>query len=318
MATRTDNDYYRKCIDKSPFIKDRTKRTYLTAFNAIIKLLKQDKLHEIIFNPKKYGEMLYAKASTPEVRKAYLTAILALLKYSDVKTQHQEIFFAWYTLYLKARKELVHNLINHIPSDRQKMSHMEWEDILKFADEVAKKEPGSKDHLLFSLLTMIPPRRQLDWYKVKIHTTPNSKPKADHNYINLGWHTPYILLVEYKTADYYKNWYRKIPGNLLQVMRLSLKQEPRDFLFVDRQGKEYKNAEAFASWSNRAMKRITGNPMISMNTFRHSFVSYIRRVKPHMSLKEQYQISRDMGHSIVQNMGYDVNRQPTTNAAVSP
>ena len=55
------------------------------------------------------------------------------------------------------------------------------------------------------------------------------------------------------------------------------------------------------------LKRVTGNEKTSMNAMRHAFVTYIRKRFPNMTLQDQLIISKDMGHSIVQNMGYKLN-----------
>lgn len=152
---------------------------------------------------------------------------------------------------------------------------------------------------------MMPPRRQSDWYRVKIYTDPQIKPKPDHNYIHLNWDQPYILLTDYKTSKYFGNWYKKLPPNLLKVLRESLLNEPREYLFMDGTNKPFSSVEAFTTWSNRTLKKILDKKEASMNMLRHSFAIYVQRVNPNMTMRERFYIAKDMGHSAMQNMGYD-------------
>jgi hypothetical protein len=300
--TATDDAFYIGCIDATPFLKDRSKTTIKNALRKLIRDVQASNIHDLLMNPDVYGPKSSVLEYPAETLKTYMTSILSLFNYSNLKSTRKDVYNKWYKWYLKARKVIVRQKLDRVPTDRMKKAHMEWEDIVK---RVIAMEPGTREHLLMCMITMIPPRRQSDWYNVKVYTQKNFKPKLDHNYINLYWEKPYIILVDYKTSSYYGVWYKNIPKNLLEVARASVTKEPREYLFVDAYGNPFKRAEAFALWSNRTIKRVLENDLASMNMLRHSFAAYIHRVNPNMTLRERIYIAKDMGHNVMQNLSYD-------------
>lgn len=304
------NDQYNAWIVDSPFTKEKAKVTYTSNMKRICQLLGDPNIHDVLLQPSKHGArliQLYEQGDlTDEVCKTLHTTILAYLKHSELKYKiTHDLFEQWYRSYKQARKPVAHRLFNHIPSERQKASHVEWPAILQLTSKLA---PGSKEHLLLSLLTLLPPRRQLDWFRVRVYTQANYKPPADHNYVNLGWPKPYILLVDYKTSNAYGNWYKAIPSNLMHVIQTSINAHPRDWLFVDRYDTPYDDVKTFTMWSNRVLKRLCQKEDVSMNTLRHSYISYVHQTTPCMTLKQISGLSRDMGHNISQNMAYVFNK----------
>lgn len=307
--TNTSNEFYVNSIKESPFLDDRSKTTILTGIKRMISLSGAQSIHDLLMNPDKYGEKLSTSGIPDESLKTYMTGILSIYNYSDLKATHKVIFNKWYKWYLKSRKVITRRRFDRVPTERMLKAHMDWEVIVKRV--LSMSSESGKDYVLMCMITMIPPRRQADWSNVRVYIDPKYKPPPDHNYMHLYWDQPYILLTNYKTNQYYGNWYKKIPSNLLKVLRQSLQDEPRDYLFMDATGKPFKRVEAFTLWSNRAIKKILDNEFASMNMLRHSFASYIQRVNPNMTMRERYYIAKDMGHSIMQNIAYDFNA--TTN-----
>jgi len=296
------DEFYTNSIRNSPFIGEKSKEGYLARLKSLQELFDK-RLDKIIKDPQTYGEKIKEHYQNENTQKTVFTAILAAIKYTDMKATHRDLFNLWYKFYLKIRNSIERKVINNIPTERQIEAHVDWEDIIKKRDAMAK---GTKQHILMSLITYIPPRRQLDWYNIKVYTKPNFKPTADHNYINLGWEKPYILLTDYKTAKFYGRWYKALTDPLLSILMQSLKKEPREYLFLDKYGKPYSKLCVFTEWTNAVIKRTCGNDKTTMNSLRHSFVSYLRRTCPNMTLAERAQISKDLGHSVYKMLGYDV------------
>lgn len=302
----TSNKSYEDDIKLSPFLADRSKTTYINAMKKMLEITNAPTIHTLLHSPQRYGPDLEKKASTEEVYRTYMITVLAFMKYSELKSTNHQLFTQWYTFFLRSRKKINRRLFAHEPTAKQKQAHVPWPVVLQKYKELT---PGTKEHVLMSLITLLPPRRQTDWYQVKVYNSPDRsfKPASDHNYINLNYTEPYILLTDYKTHKFYGNWYKKVPATLLRILKEYVAEKPSRWLFVDgTSGAPYK-LEAFTKWSNRVLKRVTGNEFTSMNAMRHAFVSYTREKEPNMSLKDQLTISKDMGHSIVQNMGYKLN-----------
>lgn len=303
-----DDKSYIDDIKLSPFLSEKSKTTYVNMMKRMIKLSKPPSIDHLLRNADTYAPILEKNASTDEVFRTFMVTILAFFKYSEVKDTDRQSYLRWYTYFIKARKRIYKRIIHHEPTARQKEAHVPWETVMKKYNAMT---PGTKQHVLLSLITLIPPRRQTDWFKVRLYndTNPDFKPKRDHNYINLNYRDPYIMLVEYKTAKYFGEWYKKIPPQLLSILKQSIKDHPREWLFVNgNTGEPYENVDAFAKWSNRTIKTVMGNQKTTMNTMRHSYISYVRENHiSKMTLADQLTMSKDMGHNIVQNMGYKLN-----------
>ena len=86
-------------------------------------------------------------------------------------------------------------------------------------------------------------------------------------------------------------------------------------LFLTKAGAPFKSVESFSDWTNTVIKRVLGNKHASMNTLRHSFASYKVRMNPFMTPAEKTSLARDMGHSLLETMGYDFERNLNTTTA---
>lgn len=301
------NKSYEEDISESPFLHDKSKKTYLATMHSILTATNQPNIHQLLYNPDTYGPILESTTQSEETLRTRLVTILAFLKYTELKWKSPDIFHKWYGYFLKARKKINKRIIEHEPTERQKAAHVDWE-VIKA--NVKQMEPGTPEHLLMCMITMIPPRRQMDWYQVRLYNSPDRKWKpteADHNYINLNHETPYILLTHYKTAFAFGAWYKKLPDSLLKVIKASLENEPRDYVFMTPKGNTYTESN-FQKWTNGIIKDVTGNPHASMNMMRHSFTIYARTKFPRMRYKDALSLSKDMGHSMLQNLGYDIGK----------
>lgn len=310
------NSFYIDVMRSSAFLKDRSKKTYISSVSKILDVVKERSFHNVLFNPDKYGPLLEEAEIPDESKKTYLTTILTYFTYAEYKALYKEYFNKWYTYFLRVKKTIVSRVINMIPTLRQNEADVEWPYVLKCVDEMPK---GGLDHLLMSLITLLPPRRQMDWARVRVYTQPDFKPeKADHNYITLYYNnpSPFILLSEYKTYKFFGKWYKKLEDPLLSLIRESIKMYPREWLFVNSKGNPF-TVDTFTVWSNRIIKRVVKNEKTSMNSLRHSFVTYIYRANRNMSLADIYRYSRDMGHSPVQQMGYKLSTEGVTQPELS-
>jgi hypothetical protein len=296
-----DNDYYMQFVTKNVFIKENTKLTYITNLKRLSSKVCNAPLHDVIYQPEKYAPIIEQNVKSLDSIKSIITSILVVIRNSDIKYLYQHIYNAWYKPFKRVKQQLARNFVEQKPTDKHTASFVPWEHILEARNQIPY---GSKEHLWLSITTMIPPRRQLDWYKVRIYTDPDDKPVHDHNLIHIGYQNPFISLVHYKTAKYFKRWFKQVPKDLLDVIRSSLKQNPREWLFVMRNKEPFTNSMVFTSWSNSVFKKILGNEHVSMNTLRHAYADYIKRVYPEMSLQEKSRIARDMGHSLFSSEGY--------------
>ena len=294
-------------LQESETIKESSKKTYLNTYYKIAKLLNIFDLREILYDPETYAEEL-KEHQEGETYKHSIKSLLSLMNHSGIKSENKDLYNYWYGFFAEEKEKLETRRLNQEPTERQKKAYVQWEDIIIRRDKIEDKL--SQEYILMCLITMIPPRRQEDWRDVTVYNNPNphwmpTSPEANH--INIGYHTPYILLSKYKTANKYGKWYKKIPTLLLKIMKSRYTSESQK-LFTTTENKTYNSVKHFAMWSNKTIKAILDNSHSSMNTLRHSYASYMMRTNPNMSLLMRKTLARDMGHSIEETMAYDNNR----------
>ena len=172
-------------------------------------------------------------------------------------------------------------------------SSLIFSDIVKVRDEL---EDGSIDKLLLSFYTYIPPVRA-DFFATQILNF--GEVPSYPNYILYDSDKSYLTLTDFKTAPIYKSIEYNLPSELHRQLHLSLTNNPRTFLFPNKDGKCF-NRKTFSEW---ATKRLTSlfKKEFTLTMFRHIYISTLDLNTPVDQLLE---ISRKMGHSITQQMLY--------------
>lgn len=287
-------------------IKPRTKTTYANAITKMCNLFDTD-IEELLNNPNVYASKI-RKLPSLNTQKTYFTAILAVMSYNTMKQTDKPLYNEWYAPFAEVKRELLKKVISHEPTSRQKKAHIDWLNIISIRDDALQNGSlvyGSPHHLLIAMYTMIPPRRQWDYMKVKLYTKATEKPTMNHNHIHLGSAKgAYMFLSDYKTAHVLKNYFASLPNDLIDIIKASLENQPREYLFMKVDGKPYDAVESFTFFSNSVIKRVFKNPHMSVNTLRHSYDTHIQDSKPDMTAAERMQTARDMGHSVMQSILY--------------
>lgn len=294
-------------IINNNILKENTKSSYINCYYRICKLLNVYDIEYIINNPDIFcNKINEIDVFTEEYSKKIYICLLSLMNYNNYKINKKTIYNQWYKCFNFKKKSLYIKSVNQLPNDKQIKSYFNWEDLLNIRDNFKNK--NSKEYILISLLTYIPPRRQLDWYNVTVFNKKDSKWKphdTTKNYINLGYEKPYILLSEYKTAKYYGLWYKKLEGPILDILKNKYKKD-EELLFSSNKNKKYARIETFTNWTNNTLKSLLNKDNVSMNTLRHSYISYIFKHNSNMSLNDRKILAKDMGHSIIESMMYNI------------
>ncbi len=172
-------------------------------------------------------------------------------------------------------------------------SSLIFSDIVKVRDEL---EDGSIDKLLLSFYTYIPPVRA-DFFATQILNF--GEVPSYPNYILYNTDKSYLTLTDFKTAPIYKSIEYNLPSELHRQLQLSLTNNPRTFLFPNKDGKCF-NRKTFSEW---ATKRLTSlfKKEFTLTMFRHIYISTLDLNTP---VEQLLEISRKMGHSISQQMLY--------------
>ena len=255
-------------------------------------------LYDIIMHPNKYQPILKKNVLNMKSLNLYYNTIKALIKHSSDKSL-LPLKDSW-DKYAQVTDALLRTESeDHVITDRQKKGMVKWTEVLKI---LASLEKGSIEHLLLNTYTAFT-RRQRDYSSVKIYNDP--KDKIDDNtccYIHLnpqGNRKPYIHIGEGKTIKHYGVFENDLPEDLLSSIQLSLKRDPREYLFGN------KSDNTFRQWCNTMLRKILKNDTITVNILRHSHAEYIDSM-PGIKVSERRKEADKMGHSVMKQLEYNL------------
>lgn len=317
--TRFSDKFVTDIIQNDPLLKESSKETTLNKMLAAKRFVEAENLHDLMVNPTRYGQHIVESELKLNTKKNHLVGILTLLKNTGAKRDQPKLYSKWYKYFLAVNQVIRTRIGANIPTEKQAENSVEWETILQVRDRLRF---GSYDHLLMSIYTMVPPRRQWDYMQMPIYLDPDYTPKLDHNHFHVKsnkYNSPYMFIIDCKNAQYFNPFFNKeIPKSLVKTLLISIKENPRSYVFTQTNGKgpPFDNANSFQKFSNRAFKRIfendpefNGNSTgMSVNVFRHSFATYMDQ-KNDLPIATKKRLAKKMGHSYNMNMEYVQHKQ---------
>lgn len=305
----TSDTWYIEQVQDNPFLDDKAKATYKFAMKAIKKLCDQRSIHDILTSPSTCAPKILSADIPEHSQKTYLTTILTFLRTSGLKASNKPLYNEWYPYYEQISEEINDRIKNNIPTERQAKNQIDWKDVLKVRDSLPF---GSYPHVLLSLYTYVPPRRQMDYMDMRVYIDPNAVVSLNHNHFHIysnKYKAPYMFVNKFKNAQHFKSFFNKeIPHKLAQTIKASLKESPREFLFVQKSGQPYTDVNSFTHFSNRMLKDIFKCPGMSVNVLRHSFATYANAI-PNITVGERQRNAIKMGHSLKKTMEYALMKQ---------
>ena len=276
------------CI-KNADLSNVTKRTYLERLRYMIQDTKTD-LYTILTNPKKYLDWIKNHSSSLQTQKSYISAILAVFKHTpDIKKTEQKHYYDWYQGFKEIHQQIDQKYKMNQPTDKQQQAYVAYADIIRKRDELAK---GSRERLLLAMYTYLPPLRS-DFNQIYLY---DKKPTSyEHsNYIRLFESTPKLILNEYKTVVKNDSFEKELPPELVTEIKESLEKEPREWLFMDRNNKPYKE-NSYNRWVNRTLQKLF-KKALTISLIRHSYINSLDFNK--MTIIEKEKIAKDMAHTV--------------------
>lgn len=276
-----------------------TKKQYAAALKELGKCTKRD-LYDIIMHPETYSDIDINK--TCAVKTCTLKAIIALFKYGSLGNTHPQTLEAWRN-HLKPYIETAQQKWdNNVPAKRTTDGIMTWKDIVQKYNTVSKKDPFSAGHVTLAMYTVIPPRRQMDYWKLRLVKTDSEKKMIlnDTNvtgYLDLTVSPAKLTVTQYKTKSTYSTWNKILPLALDKIIRMHLNANPRKlYLFETSLNQPYGNRRSFAEANNNILKKVLENDKASVNIIRHAAATYVHK-STKMSIVEKRQYAYDMGHN---------------------
>ena len=243
---------------------------------------------------KSYLDRTYSNIDT---QKAFYIALTKICKfivgytkeyhfYSDMSTELAQLSEKSKDDNLLTEKELK----NWVPFDK--------------LEKVYKNEDG-KAKALCAMLTMLPPRRLMDYIKLKMVRGKNKKQieslSGDYNYIitNKSRTPKYVIYNVFKTQKKYTQQSFDIPRNLAKILQKYFKARAQSIvngslIFPTTTGLEYKQSN-FSKYITQIF-RSTGKD-VTVNILRHSIITHLLN-RPNVSLATKKKLATQMAHSI--------------------
>lgn len=184
-------------------------------------------------------------------------------------------------------------------TDREKKGFTSWDRIIEMEDEIKNTEINPVENLvIYYLYTQLPPRR-LEFGSLVIAVEDDFEDNGKTNYVVLDKkmkNVKKIILNKYKTSEVYGPYIiNDVPPKLSNaIVDLIDEQDYKagEHLFMNSKGKPYGNA--FSSRVKEVFEQAYGKP-ITLNTLRHSFISY--HLKNNPTQKQKTEWANAMGHS---------------------
>lgn len=253
----------------------------------------------VVRHPRRSFEILERGVANRAALRTLVASVLALLKHAGIKKQERSVFSKWYTLYLPLKREVQAEAEEEEATGRLLRGAVKWPDVIAARAELARTSYASREHLLVSMYTYLPPRRQGDYWKLRvISERPYPKRYLElPAYLDMTVEPPQLVVSQYKTANKYDAWSKPLTDpEFVAIMRASLEREPRTHLFVQANGEAFKSANSYTQFSNRVLKRALGLPHVTVNSLRHAATKMsIGDGNKSYAAKKQY--AADMGHS---------------------
>jgi hypothetical protein len=306
-SDRTDQEFY-DSISDTPLLRDTTKGPYLSGLNTIKRYTGNDiPLNDIFLNADKYYHVIregalanarFSKERSPNgplvSLKSILRTVLAVLKYSCVKMSKPDAYNRWNHYFTTLTKELEELEDNNVATTQ----YMAWDDVLARQKWLTINSYASVEHVTLSMYTLIPPRRQHDYWKLA--TDPLHDSDDCTGVLNLNIKPATMQIRAFKNVERHNVYNAELPDELVQIIRAYLttkKRAGRGMLFTRINGMSYITLNSFTDTNNKVVKRALDNPNASINTLRHSCATHVN-TNPHMLREQKRAIATAMSHSL--------------------
>jgi hypothetical protein len=285
---------------KESDLKETTKRAY----TSVIKNMERycdDKIENIYSDPERFWPDIESRCKETSTCRNNIKILMTLMRLSNIKKTNLDLYNRWYKIFINLTKQVDDQNDNNVQTDKS----LNWENVIKVRDENMNNDTPILHQLVLGLYTYIPPRRQLDYWKVKIiyeddkvsetEKTENKKEKTT-GFLFLKDRT--LVIHDFKTAKQFKEWKTVIPDPLFNIIKKYLEsfKHKLEYLYCTSKGKPYSTLTSFTNSNNKILKQIFKNNKVSVNSLRHAAASYVNHKKD-MTRSEKKEFAEAMGHS---------------------
>jgi site-specific recombinase XerD len=295
-----------------------TIKKYVRDLMQMMGKLNVQSLSQVVTKPEQFIEELRSKCTSEGTLKNHISTILCIFKYNPkMKETHPQAFERWSLASAEQRKRTIKESRMNAPSNSRQAENfvpmIEWQEALGhlMKDEEPHSSLEKSQALVFlSYACSMPPKRS-DLGSVKIfRSEPSETECKDHpnHIVLLNESQGRMVIAEHKTAKFYEPIVEELPVDFHRVLKESLRNHPRHFLFENSKGEAF-TPQCFSKWVIRKTKDIFGDKAPGISLLRHAYCTALDLNQ--LTGLQQDEVAARMGHSTARQMEYRfVNEKP--------
>ena len=192
--------------------------------------------------------------------------------------------------FTKIGRQMTEKSKEQVSTETEKERYLPYPIIQETARKVLDGDYSLEDKLLVGFYCLMPPVRR-DYESLTVYSKKPSDVSG--NYIVMG-RTPTVYIQEHKTANKHGTMIRRIPQELLGLLKEWRRLNPDKKLF-------HKAPQTLSKRLKTIFNEMSGKE-ITVNTIRHSFINHHRGNE--MPLTQKEELAKLMGHSVGMNELY--------------
>jgi hypothetical protein len=235
-------------------------------------------------------------------QKNYLAGVVKLMRIAEMDDKYIKPFFE------RMNDKITETKPSPEYNEKQKANLMTLHEIeekrvglIKGLNNFTTRENYDKllNHLILSLYTMTPPRRNLDYFKMEIAKNP-SEIEDGKNYLLWSRKAKQFVFQQYKTAKKYGKEVVPVPDGLTYVIDFYLKH--REKIALSSKQFLVKYGDLDMESSNEITRRLNSvlGKQIGASMLRHIYLTETLGD----TVAKMEEIAADMGHSVSQQRDY--------------
>jgi hypothetical protein len=287
----------RAVISATPDLKQTTKGPYIFNLNTISRICSPMTLFDVIKDPVGGFKKMQDASKSIATLRTLLKTLLALMKYAGIKENMYPLYKPWYSHFIDASHQVNKIADNNVATPATELT---WKQVL---DKRATLVPGTIEHMTIAMYTMIPPRRQHDYWKMTLGPEPLP---GSTGHMDIFANPPTMTVTAFKTQDVYKDYTATLPSDLVGAIRAYIKENASpQYLFTKRDGSPYGTLASFTDANNKVIKRALDYKFACVNTLRHAAATWVS-TNPNMLRSTKKMWAHSMGHSLSMQASYQV------------